>query len=154
MSPTILAVKVYLAAPLFTTGERMLNAGLTARLREAGHEVFLPQEQETSADAPDRIFRNDLAHLDWSDIVIGVVDGPDPDSGTAWEIGYAFAARHPVILLRTDFRGASDRGASYNLMLAQSAAVRIDLPIPTVDQAAEAVLEALAKLEDQKPPRR
>jgi nucleoside 2-deoxyribosyltransferase len=147
-------VKVYFAAPLFTTGERMFNAGLAARPREAGHEVFLPQEQETSADAPDRNFRNDLAHLDWSDTVIGVADGPDPDSGTAWEIGYAFATQHPIILLRTDFRGANDTGAPYNLMLAQSASMRIDLSIPSVKQAAEAVLEALAKLEDRKPPRR
>lgn len=145
---------MYFAAPLFTTGERMLNAGLAARLREAGHEVFLPQEQETSVDTPDRNFRNDLAHLDWSDVLIGVVDGPDPDSGTAWEIGYAFATKHPIILLRTDFRGASHTGASYNLMLAQSASMRIDLPIPTVDEAAEEVLEALAKLEGRKPQRR
>jgi hypothetical protein len=32
--------------------------------------------------------------------------------------------------------------------------MQIDLSIPSVDQAAEAVLEALAKLEDRKPPRR
>jgi nucleoside 2-deoxyribosyltransferase len=139
-------VKVYLAAPLFTTGERMFNDGLAARLRDAGHEVFLPQEQEMSADAPDRNFRNDVAHLEWSDTVIGVVDGPDPDSGTAWEIGYAFATQHPVVLLRTDFRGASATDGPYNLMLARSASVRIDLSIPSLDQAAEAVSEALAKL--------
>lgn len=147
-------MKVYFAAPLFTTGERMFNADLGARLRGAGHEVFLPQEQEMSADAPDRNFRSDLAQLDRSDTVIGVVDGPDPDSGTAWEIGYAFATRRPIILLRTDFRGANAAAAPYNLMLAQSASVRIDLSIPSVDQAATAVLEALAKLEDGTRPRR
>ena len=42
-------MRIYLAAPLFTTGERDFNAAVGARLREAGHEVFLPQDQEHDA---------------------------------------------------------------------------------------------------------
>jgi nucleoside 2-deoxyribosyltransferase len=37
-------MKAYLAGPLFTTPGRVWNAGVTAALRAAGHEVLLPQE--------------------------------------------------------------------------------------------------------------
>lgn len=46
--------------------------------------------------------------MDNSDIVVAVLDGVDVDSGTAWEIGYAYAKEKPVIGLRTDFRSLSD----------------------------------------------
>jgi nucleoside 2-deoxyribosyltransferase len=46
--------------------------------------------------------------LNSSDIVVAVLDGVDVDSGTAWEIGYAYAKGKPVIGLRTDFRTLSD----------------------------------------------
>lgn len=142
-------MRIYFAGPLFTTGERAFNAEVGARLRAAGHEVFLPQEQELNAYDPARIFRNDVDHVDWSSVVIGIMDGPDPDSGTAWEIGYAYAKGTPVILLRTDFRqwGSRTGDVPYNLMLTESATERIELPTPTVDGAAQALIDALTRLE-------
>jgi nucleoside 2-deoxyribosyltransferase len=44
-------MKLYFAGPLFTTPERTWNAEVTAALRAAGHEVFLPQENEPGKDA-------------------------------------------------------------------------------------------------------
>ena len=35
-------MKLYFAGPLFTTAERAWNAEVTAALRAAGHEIFLP----------------------------------------------------------------------------------------------------------------
>ncbi|MCL2141357.1 MAG: nucleoside 2-deoxyribosyltransferase [Methanimicrococcus sp.] len=32
------------------------------------------------------------------------LDGTDVDSGTAWELGYAYAENKPIIGIRTDFR--------------------------------------------------
>jgi nucleoside 2-deoxyribosyltransferase len=142
-------MRIYLAGPLFTTGERDFNGALGARLRAAGHEVFLPQDQELSAYDPARIFRNDVDHVDWSTVVVGIMDGSDPDSGTAWEIGYAYAKGTPIVLLRTDFRewGGRTGDAPYNLMLTESATEHIELAIPTVDAAADAVIAALARLQ-------
>ena len=142
-------MRIYFAGPLFTSGERLFNAEVGARLRAAGPEVFLPQEQELNAYNPARIFRNDVDHLDWSNVVVGIMDGSDPDSGTAWEIGYAYAKGTPTILLRTDFRewGSRTGDAPYNLMLTESATERIELPTPTVDVAAQALIDALARLE-------
>ena len=141
-------MRIYLAAPLFTTGERDFNAAVGARLREAGHEVFLPHDQEHDAFDPARTFRRDVDHEHWSNVVVGIMDGPDPDRGSAWEIGYAYAKGTPIILLRTDFRewGGRTGGVPYNLMLTEAATERIELAAPTVDVAAVALIEALARL--------
>jgi len=75
-------MKLYVAGPLFSAAERSWNEELAAALREAGHEVFLPQEQEPGRDAPG-IFGTDVAGIDWADALVAIMDGPDPDSGTA-----------------------------------------------------------------------
>jgi nucleoside 2-deoxyribosyltransferase len=85
-------MKLYFAGPLFTTPERIWNAEVTAALRAAGHEVFLPQEQEPGKDAAG-IFATDVGGIDWADGLVAIMDGPDPDSGTCWEVGYAFGLK-------------------------------------------------------------
>lgn len=74
-------MKLYFAGPLFTTPERTWNAEVTAELRAAGHEVFLPQENEPGKDAAG-IFAADKAGIDWADGLVAIMDGPAPDSGT------------------------------------------------------------------------
>jgi hypothetical protein len=74
----------------------------------------------------------DVEAIDWADMVVACMDGPDPDSGTAWECGYAFAKGKPVVCYRTDFRISGDtKGAPYNLMLSASAATRFEVPFRT-----------------------
>jgi nucleoside 2-deoxyribosyltransferase len=138
-------VKLYFAGPLFSAAERDWNAALAARLRAAGHEVFLPQEQEVGKDAAG-VFETDVDGIDWSDALVAIMDGPDPDSGTAWECGYAYGKR-PVVLVRTDFRALGDPGMPYNAMLTASATVRLDLGLADMDTVAAAVLDALRRLE-------
>ena len=57
------AMRIYFAGPLFSAAERDWNASLTAALRAAGHEVFLPQEQEPGRDDPG-IFATDVGGID------------------------------------------------------------------------------------------
>ena len=64
---------------------------------------------------------NKLA-LESSDLIVAIIDGADADSGTAWEMGYAFALGKPVIALRTDFRRIGHH-EKVNLMLEQSAEI-------------------------------
>ena len=138
-------MKLYLAGPLFTGAERSWNAELSAELRGGGHEVFLPQEQEPGMD-PAGIFSTDVAGIDWADALVAIVDGPDPDSGTAWECGYAFGKK-PIVVVRTDFRHQASGGASYNAMLAESATVRLALPFAPMAEVGAAVLDALGRLD-------
>ena len=138
-------MKLYFAGPLFSAAERDWNAGIAAALREAGHEVFLPQEQETGRDAAG-IFRTDVGGLDWSEAVVAIMDGPDPDAGTAWEVGYAYGKK-PIVLVRTDFRTTEGGAGPYNPMLTQSATIRLDLPFAPMARIVAEVLDALRGLE-------
>lgn len=47
-----------------------------------------------------------------ADAVLAILDGPDVDSGTAAEIGYAAAFDIPVVGLRTDYRMTGDNEAA------------------------------------------
>jgi nucleoside 2-deoxyribosyltransferase len=124
--------KIYLAGPLFTLAEQRFNVELARFLESEGFEVFLPQEHEPRSKTAKSIFEMDVAALDWADMVVACMDGPDPDSGTAWECGYAYAKGKPIVCYRTDFRISGDtKGAPYNLMLTESAAARIELPFRT-----------------------
>ena len=90
-----------------------------------------------------QIFNKDVEGIDWAEVVVANMDGPDPDSGTCWECGYAYRKK-PVILFRTDFRaGYKLRGhlpqreeqsdPHYNLMLTEAATKRLDLSFAALD---------------------
>jgi nucleoside 2-deoxyribosyltransferase len=138
-------MKLYFAGPLFTTPEREWNAEVTAALRAAGHEIFLPQEQESGKDGPG-IFATDVGGIDWADGLVAIMDGPDPDSGTCWEVGYAYRKK-PIVLVRTDFRAMEGEAGEYNPMLTQSATIRLDLPAASTTEVVGAVLEALDRIQ-------
>ena len=119
--------RIYLAAPLFSEAERTYNASLSDLLREHLFDVYLPQETGDDTDTRRqaeqvRIFSKNKEALDNADIVVAVIDGADADSGTAWEMGYAFARQKPVIAIRTDFRRTGTH-EQVNLMLEESSVV-------------------------------
>ena len=119
--------RIYLAAPLFSAGERAFNKIIAERLTSLFYSVHLPQELDDDASAremnrEDMIYHTNLEALKNADIVVGVIDGADADSGTAWEMGYASALGKRVIALRTDFRRFSER-EDVNLMLESEAEV-------------------------------
>lgn len=114
--------KIYVAGPLFTDAERHFNEKLAEILREKGYDVFLPQELSIDFDSKtwqQDTFHTNVKHIDESDIVIAVLDGPICDDGTSWEVGYAWAKNKPIIGFRTDFRTAGPEGV-INLMLGYS----------------------------------
>jgi len=139
-------VRIYFAGPLFTAAERDWNATLAAALRAAEHEVFLPQEQEPGKDAAG-IFSTDVGGIDRANALVAIMDGADPDSGTSWEVGYAYGKK-PIVLVRTDMRhDAGSGGSGYNPMLTESATIRIDVGPASMDRVVRDVLDALARLD-------
>ena len=138
--------RVFLAAPLFSTGDRTFCRLLLEVLREdlgleaywawdtvdedavgpelgvesgEGWQIRLREklrEAGREEEAGALIFRNDRSLLDRADLVVAILDGSDVDSGTAWEIGYAYARGKPIIGIRTDVRDFMD-GAPVNVML-------------------------------------
>ena len=124
---TFAQYRIYLAAPLFSNAERIYNLSLANLLKEHLFEVYLPQEAGDDSDTrlkieQEQIFKKNKDDLDRADIVVAVIDGADADSGTAWEMGYAYAHNKPVIAIRTDFRRAGIH-EQVNLMLEESSKV-------------------------------
>lgn len=133
-----MARTIYLASPLgFAASTAPFMADLVARLREHVTVVnpwddqrFAAEfaeiaaldsvrEQRTRLGAINReLGRANTASIDAVDGVFAVLDGVDVDSGTAAEIGYAFARGKLVAGLRTDFRLAGDNpGSIVNLQV-------------------------------------
>ncbi|MGE3962057.1 MAG: nucleoside 2-deoxyribosyltransferase [Dehalococcoidia bacterium] len=143
-------MRIYLAGPLFTQAERAWNALLADGLRAAGHEVFLPQAEEPAAPTPVALYENNVRGLRDAEVVVAILDGPDPDSGTSWECGYAAGIGTPVVTVRTDFRRAGDDpAADLNLMLSQSAAANLAAPSLEWDvpRTVAAIVAELAELQ-------
>ncbi|MDE2507712.1 MAG: nucleoside 2-deoxyribosyltransferase [Planctomycetota bacterium] len=154
-------MKIYFAGPLFTQAERLWNERLAAGLAAAGHEVFLPQTEVkaiATLDA-DLIFDVDVRGVRGAEAVVAIMDGADPDSGTCFECGIAYALGIPIVLVRTDFRAGGDalpgqRLATINLMLAQAATSIVNQPDPstTLEAVTSSVVDALAAIKPARPP--
>lgn len=138
-------MRLYLAGPLFSTAERDFNSALAALLRAAGHEVFLPQECEQRDATARTIFLGDVRGIDWCEAVVACMDGADPDSGTCWECGYAYACRDKkgVVLYRTDIRSEAPPFGPYNLMMHQAADEVLDCQWLSVSEIAARICVAL-----------
>ncbi len=120
--------KVYLASPLgFAPELKSYRDKIRRRLAELGCTVldpwegpFRPAIEEASAiqDWSARITafkqiargigKTNEEMIRSCDAVLGVVDGPEVDSGTASEIGFAAALGKKCYGLRTDFRNCGD----------------------------------------------
>ena len=139
-------MRLYFAGPLFSAAERDWNEQLAAGLRNGGHEVFLPQDKEAGLDSA-RIFSTDVGGIDRADVLVAIVDGPDPDAGTAWEVGYAYGKK-PIILVRTDIRTEAGSSGPYNPMLTEAATFRLDLPIAPMARIVAEILDAVRRVEE------
>ncbi|MDR3554971.1 MAG: nucleoside 2-deoxyribosyltransferase [Syntrophobacteraceae bacterium] len=147
-------MKVYLAGPLFTQSQRDWLRKLKNDLeiltasRNCPVNVIWPYELITPAEidslgkqARQEIFSRCKSHLDDADVLIALLDGPQVDDGTAWEIGYFYAKRGPgqnIMGIRTDFRQAGEsEGAVVNAM--------IEMACDRVVRSGEALLESWAE---------
>lgn len=134
-------MRVFIAAPLFSEAEREFNRKIDELLRSSGFETVLPQRDigDARTEGHLRVFEKDLAAIDGSDVVVAILDGPDVDSGTAFEIGYAFARGKPVIGLKTDRRiFAPDEEVNNMILQAVARLVRDPASLPS------AIREAVA----------
>ena len=147
--------RLFLSGPLFTVAEREFNAGLARFLKARGFAVWLPQERATRGGAK-AIFQSCVKGIEWADAVVACRDGPDPDSGTSWEVGFAYAQEKPIICYRSDFRTAGNtKSTPYNLMLSEAATARIELtPKATAADLHRRVLTEIRKVLRGRPAKR
>lgn len=108
-------MKVYLASPFFNDKELEILSQIEEILESKGLIVFKPKDnqfdilEKGSNSWSLATFNNDKKFIDWSDIVVAVYHGAYSDSGTSWEIGYAYGTQKPVIVVQV--------GETSNLMI-------------------------------------
>ena len=133
--------KIYLASPFFDDAELERVDKVKEILDLKGLEVFSPKEHQNehlefgSIEWRKATFENDVKHIDWCDVVVAIIcKGNYDDSGTAWELGYAYATNKPVILVNIT-------GETINLMIADS----IHALITSYDELKEYDFEKMEK---------
>jgi nucleoside 2-deoxyribosyltransferase len=132
-------MRIYVASPLgfSEAGRSYYDGTLIPALLRLGHEVLDPWTLTDRAkiDAVQALpygpakraawqqlnietGGNNRAAIDRCDAVFAVLDGVDVDSGTASEIGYAFAKGKPILGYRGDHRlSADNEGSIVNLQV-------------------------------------
>lgn len=122
-------MRIYLAGPLgFSEAGRYFQKDiLIPRLKGLGHEVINPfdltdhDEIQRVTDLPwgpgrreawdklnPEIGRRNALEIANCDAVVAILDGPDVDSGTASEIGFAYGRGKTIFGYRGDFRLSAD----------------------------------------------
>lgn len=132
-------LRIYIASPLgFSETGRMVHESLLVPLiRRAGYQVLDPwrltpavklerarrvrddrRRRETWRRLNAEIAETNRRAIERADAVVAVLDGSDVDSGTAAEIGFAFARGKRIVGYRSDFRRTGDNeGATVNLQV-------------------------------------
>lgn len=153
---------VYVASPLGFSepGRHYLTEVLHPRLTAAGWSVLDPWDDQTGLVAKTMAFPAGAARnealirmsrtigernrglLAAADAVLAILDGPDVDSGTAAEVGWAAAHKTPVVGWRSDFRLADHEAAPVNLQVEDFVLASGGRLVATLDDAI-AALESL-----------
>ncbi|MCK9567023.1 MAG: nucleoside 2-deoxyribosyltransferase [Methanothrix sp.] len=112
--------KIYLSGPLFSRGEIAWGERVKRFLEDRldGVRIIWPHEIVPCSGKPLQIFQANLQALSECDIMVAMLDGPQVDDGTAWEMGCFFMQDKKILGLRTDFRRAGETDNSkVNLMI-------------------------------------
>jgi nucleoside 2-deoxyribosyltransferase len=132
-------MKIYTAGPLgFSEAGRAFHVNIILpALRKFGHEPLDPwtltpqakidavkalpygtKRRDAWRELNGEMGGNNRAAIDQCDLVFVVLDGTDVDSGSAAEVGYAFAKGKPILGYRGDFRlSADNEGSTVNLQV-------------------------------------
>jgi nucleoside 2-deoxyribosyltransferase len=131
--------KIYMAGPLgfSEAGRHFHSSVLVPFVAGLGYEIldpwaladqakidavqrlpYGPEKREAWRKLNREIGATNRAAIDRADGVVAVLDGTDVDSGTAAEIGYAFARGKLIVGYRGDFRlSADNEGSTVNLQV-------------------------------------
>lgn len=109
---------IYLAGPFFNPQELAIIKAVEDVCESVGivcnsPRKFMVLEPKAPWDDRRAVFLENVRKINESELVLACIDGSGPlDSGTAWEMGYAYATKRPVV-------GFSLEGKQINVMLAQ-----------------------------------
>jgi nucleoside 2-deoxyribosyltransferase len=116
-------VKIYYAAPWFSTEQADIHERVHAVLKVSRHQIFSPKHEleVRPNDSKDRrrvAFTQNLTHICAADFLVAVTD--HKDVGTIFECGYAYRSGKSIIYFAETL---GDK--PFNLMLAESGTIVI-----------------------------
>lgn len=108
-------MKIYMAGAFFRPETKSKIDSYAADFRRLGHDVYVPQEHTvpnawdmSQEDWAKEVFKMDIDAIQDCDMVYAIYDGLYSDSGTAWEIGYAYAlGKHIAIIVNENVKDMS-----------------------------------------------
>ena len=80
-----------------------LPESISKIFEDRGYKTFLPHrdagvvKEKYTKESKGKIFTTDIKALDEANIIVALLTGRDVDSGTAAEIGYAYATNKTII---------------------------------------------------------
>ena len=105
----MIKMKIYMAGAFFRPETKSKIDSYAAGFRRLGYDVFVPQEhtvpnawEMSQEDWAREVFKMDIAAIQECDMMFVVYDGLYSDSGTAWEIGYAYALGKEIQIIVND----------------------------------------------------
>jgi nucleoside 2-deoxyribosyltransferase len=105
-NPTNKKIKVYIAGKLCSESERDFLEKLAKIVEELNFETFLPHRDVglvKGMEDVEKAFNGDiLTGFKGVSLVVADLNGLHIGSGTAWELGYAYARGIPVIGIKED----------------------------------------------------
>lgn len=98
-------MKAYIAGPLCTEKERKFLEKIDKLCKKMKLATFLPHREcglwKEGRDIK-KIAEGDLEGFENCDFLIANLNGFNVGAGTAWEMGYAYANKIPIIAIKTD----------------------------------------------------
>lgn len=105
----MIKMKIYMAGAFFRPETKSRIDSYAAGFRRLGYDVYVPQEhtvpnawEMSQEDWAKEVFKMDIAAIQECDMLFVVYDGLYSDSGTAWEIGYAYALGKEIQIIVND----------------------------------------------------
>lgn len=101
-------MKIYIAGPFFNDKEIQYIEKTEQILTSKGYSYFSPRSIDYSHlgfgsnEWSNSIFKKDILEIDNCDMMIVLYHGNYSDSGTAFEIGYAYAKGIQIVLVHVD----------------------------------------------------
>jgi nucleoside deoxyribosyltransferase len=117
-------MRVYIAAPWFTSDQYTRLQALKTVLESNGIEFFSPKDENLFGDGSATVYDvldGNINAIVGCDAVVAITDGKDV--GTMWECGYAYAKGIPILYVWLE----RIPGQKFNLMLAASGSVAYTL---------------------------
>ena len=102
-------MKAYIAGPLWKPEDRIILEKIALFCKENNIETFLPHRDVGiyKEGSSKKFFEKDSKEIDNCNLIIAVLDWKGVGSGTAWEIGYAYAKNIPLIALVEDLKSVN-----------------------------------------------